>query len=33
MRAYIALATTTGIRAGEELELILPRQVVFKMEG
>lgn len=33
LRAYIALATTTGIRAGEELELILPRQVVFKMEG
>ena len=30
LRAYVALATCTGIRPGEEMELILPRQVVFE---
>ncbi len=30
LRAYIALGTCTGIRAGEEMELIMPRQIVFE---
>ncbi len=30
LRAYVALATCTGIRPGEEMELILPRQVIFE---
>lgn len=33
LRAYIALGTCTGIRAGEELELVMPRQVVFEKRG
>ena len=30
LRAYIALGACTGIRGGEEMELILPRQVLFE---
>jgi hypothetical protein len=30
LRAYIALGACTGIRGGEEMELILPRQVFFE---
>jgi hypothetical protein len=30
LRAYIALGSCTGIRGGEEMELILPRQVIFE---
>lgn len=30
LRAYIALGVSTGIRAGEEMELIIPRQIIFE---
>lgn len=33
LRAYVALGTCTGIRPGEEMELILPRQVNFEKVG